>query len=375
MTKPTMKSDINLTSAPLRMWGEYLTWLSSAGTFSGSAGKHQCLLPLPDGQTLKVEAQSPESLARQVMAQLSATVSISAIADCLEQAGHVFSVQDGTPKEIAMERCYVPSVPQASQAPREAANSTKEAMQTIGVYTSKAMHEQIRKVADARDVKKSVLIRQLVKQGLDAFEGAIEDQSPKKLLEAYERKMNAYSGDSEQWMARLDRSFSLEIKLTAKEYRKSASQVVGFFVAEALSHCPEVQHIHETVAQVLTAEEVTHARETIRNVAGVKAGRLGEAIGIGNVRALVNQVLGGIARAPQSLLARMAKELKLSTEAMEAAMALNFEQAPQRSYKAPNGSPRELTEPVSWAEAVKALRLSEAEEGRLLAFEDQDESI
>ncbi|MEC6746823.1 hypothetical protein [Pseudomonas qingdaonensis] len=333
------------------------------------------MLPLPDGRSMRVESETPESLARQVMAELSAAVSFPAIVDCLKQEGRDPAVQERATKEIAMERCYVPSLPKASKSPRVTADATKEAMQTIGVSTSHAMHEQIRSVAQARDVKKSVLIRQLVKQGFDAFEAAIEERNPNKLLDEYERKLNAYPGDSEQWMARLDRSFGLEIKLTAKEHRKSASQIVGFFIAEALSHCPEVALAREKVAVVSNAVQIDHARGVVNTYIGVGAGRLGEAIGLGGFRSLVNQILGGIVRAPGSLLTRIAGELKLSVSDMSAAMALNFELAPQKSFKAPNGSPRELTEPVSWTEAVKALRLSEEEERRLLAFEEQDESV
>jgi hypothetical protein len=70
------------------------------------------------------------------------------------------------------------------------------------------------------------------------------------------------------------------------------------------------------------------------------------------------------------LLGRTAEYFAVSREAVTQAVSLNFRNLPAPSYKAPNGRPRVLTEPVSWEEAVKALKLPHDEEAKLLAMGD-----
>lgn len=361
-----MKRNGNLTSSPLRAWADYLAWVSTTGDFQVVAGSHQCTVVLPDGHVLKVQASSPDLLARKIMAELTSNLVGPPHVAVTAEPFRVSSVQDVPQKEVSMQRHYEPAIPHASHALRSVpVTSTKDALQTVGVYVPVAMHVELKSLAKRQGKKFAVLIRELVSGGYERFEEAIEDRSPRKVLDGYEQKVAIYTGESQQWMARLDRTLSLELKLTAKEYGRSASQIVGGLLAEELSHCLQAK------GAIVGAEvEVERARLAIAEVVGPRATELADYLGLHGKRRLVNEVLGGLVRAPGALLGKIAEYFAVSREAVAQAVGLNFRQMPTPSYKAPNGQPRMLTEPVPWEDAVKALRLPRDEEAKLLAIGD-----
>lgn len=415
-----MKRNVNLPSqalgTPLRAWSDYLGWVSTTADFQMVGDVCRCTVAMPDGQILKVQAATPDLLAKQVMADLTANLvvpptidgsALSRIQDAAKQHPKKQPKQQqhqqgepgqgkskpvipeglqtqASPKEVSMRSHYEPALPRASQAPRSApVTSTKDTLQTVGVYVPVAMHEALKDVAEKQSKKFSVLVREMVKSGYERFEDAIEERSGRKVLDAYEQKVASYDGQSEQWMARLDRKLSLELKLTAKEYGRSASQIVGGLLAEELSHCPEAQTAASSVsaatAQAITATaaqviadpaEVARAQAAIAGLVGPRANELANHLALPGKRRLVNEVLVGIVRAPGVLMRNVAEYFQVSPEAMNEAVSLNFRQLAAPSFKAPNGQPRVLTEPVSWEEAVKALKLPHDEEAQLLALGD-----
>lgn len=361
-----MKSNVNLTSAPLRAWADYLAWVSSASEFREVAGFHQCTVPLPDGHRLKVEAPSADLLAKKVMAELTSNLVVPPHVSCSAEPLSSSPVQVVSPKEVSMRSHYEPALPRASESIRTGpVTSTKDVLQTFGVYVPESMHEALKSVARNEGKKFSVLIRELVERGYDRFEEALEQRSGRKVLDGYELKVAAYGGESSQWMARLDRTLSLEIKLTAKEYGRSASQIVGGFLAEELSYCLQPQAV-----TLCTAIEVEQAQAAMAGFVGPKASELAVALGLPGKRKLVNELVCGIVRAPNVLLDRTAEFFKVSQQAIAQAVSLNFRQLPAPSFKAPNGQPKILTEPVSWEEAVRSLNLPDDEEAELLALGD-----
>lgn len=410
-----MKRNVNLPSpalsAPLRAWSDYLGWVSATADFQVVGGVCRCTVAMPEGQILEVQAASPDLLAKQVMADLTANMVVpptmdrsttSSLQDLPKQPKqpkqHQKQQQQGepgqdepgpvipeglqtqaSPQEVSMRSHYEPALPRASQAPRSApVSSTKGTLQTVGVYVPVAMHEVLKGVAEEQGKKFSVLVREMVERGYERFEDAIEERSGRKVLDGYEQKVASYDGQSEQWMARLDRKLSLELKLTAKEYGRSASQIVGGLLAEELSHCPQAQAVSTTAQAVATTAarviadpaEVVRAQAAIAGFVGPKANELANHLGLPGKRRLVNEVLVGIVRAPGVLMRDVAEYFQVSPEAMNEAVSLNFRQLAAPSFKAPNGQPRVLTEPVSWEEAVKALHLPHDEEAQLLGLGD-----
>ncbi|WP_122554434.1 hypothetical protein [Pseudomonas viridiflava] len=412
-----MKRNVNLPSpalsAPLMAWSDYLGWVSATADFQMVGGACQCTVAMPEGQILQVQAATPDLLAKQVMADLTANMvvpptvdgsALSSLKDAPKQPKQhqkQKQLQQGepgqdepkpltpeglqtqaSPQEVYMRSHYEPALPRASQAPRSAlVTSTKGTLQTVGVYVPVAMHEALKAVAEQQGKKFSVLVREMVESGYERFEDAIEERSGRKVLDSYEQKVASYDGQSEQWMARLDRKLSLELKLTAKEYGRSASQIVGGLLAEELSHCPQAtvasslsaigQAVSTTAARVIAdSAEVARAQAEIAGLVGPKANELANHLGLPGKRRLVNEVLVGIVRAPGVLMRNVAEYFQVSPEAMNEAVGLNFRQLAAPSFKAPNGQPRMLTEPVSWEEAVKALHLPHDEEAQLLALGD-----
>lgn len=407
-----MKRNVNLPSpslnAPLRAWSDYLGWVSSTADFQVVGGVCRCTVTMPEGQILEVQAATPDLLAKHVMADLTANMVVpptmdrsttSSLQDAPKQPKqHQKQQQQGepgqdepgpvipeglqtqaSPQEVSMRSHYEPALPRASQALRSASvSSTKGTLQTVGVYVPVAMHEVLKAVAEEQGKKFSVLVREMVERGYERFEDAIEERSGRKVLDGYEQKVASYDGQSEQWMARLDRKLSLELKLTAKEYGRSASQIVGGLLAEELSHCPRAQAVSTTAQAVATTAtrviadpaEVVRAQAAIAGLLGPKANELANHLGLPGKRRLVNEVLVGIVRAPGVLMRDVAEYFQVSPEAMNEAVSLNFRQLAAPSFKAPNGQPRVLTEPVSWEEAVKALHLPHDEEAQLLGLGD-----
>ncbi|WP_141250796.1 hypothetical protein [Pseudomonas syringae] len=407
-----MKRNVNLPSpslnAPLRAWSDYLGWVSATADFQVVGGVCRCTVTMPEGQILEVQAATPDLLAKQVMADLTANMVVpptmdrsttSSLQDAPKQPKqHQKQQQQGqpgqdepgpvipeglqtqaSPQEVSMRSHYEPSLPRASQVPRSASvSSTKGTLQTVGVYVPVAMHEVLKAVAEEQGKKFSVLVREMVERGYERFEDAIEERSGRKVLDGYEQKVASYDGQFEQWMARLDRKLSLELKLTAKEYGRSASQIVGGLLAEELSHCPQAQAVSTTAQAVATTAarviadpaEVVRAQAAIAGLVGPKAIELANHLGLPGKRRLVNEVLVGIVRAPGVLMRDVAEYFQVSPEAMNEAVSLNFRQLAAPSFKAPNGQPRVLTEPVSWEEAVKALHLPHDEEAQLLGLGD-----
>ncbi|MBI6562113.1 hypothetical protein EIG75_23355 [Pseudomonas syringae] len=407
-----MKRNVNLPSpslnAPLRAWSDYLGWVSATADFQVVGGVCRCTVTMPEGQILEVQAATPDLLAKQVMADLTANMVVpptmdrsttSTLQDAPKQPKQHQKQQQqcepgqdepgpvipeglqtqASPQEVSMRSHYEPALPRASQAPRSASvSTTKGTLQTVGVYVPVAMHEVLKAVAEEQGKKFSVLVREMVERGYERFEDAIEERSGRKVLDGYEQKVASYDGQSEQWMARLDRKLSLELKLTAKEYGRSASQIVGGLLAEELSHCPQAQAVSTTAQAVATTaarviadpDEVVRAQAAIAGLVGPKANELANHLGLPGKRRLVNEVLVGIVRAPGVLMRDVAEYFQVSPEAMNEAVSLNFRQLAAPSFKAPNGQPRVLTEPVSWEEAVKALHLPHDEEAQLLGLGD-----
>lgn len=365
-----MKNSVTLTSTPLRAWADYLAWVSTTAQFQIVAGDHQCTVALPGGDLLQVQASSPELLARKVMAELSSNLVAPPLMAPQPEPMSTPSVQDVLPKEVSMRSHYEPALPRASLEPRSApVTSTKGTLQTIGVYVPEAMHETLKALADGQQKKISVLVRELVESAYERFEDAIEERSGRKVLDDYALKVASYSGEHSQWMARLDRQLSLELKLTAKEYGRSASQLIGGLLAEELSHC--LQARAEVVGnESCSGVEVARAHAAIAGIVGPQVSELADYVGLSGKRKLVNEVLAGLVRAPGALLGKIAEYFTVSRDAVSQAVSLNFRNMAAPSYKAPSGQPRVLTEPVSWEDAVKALKLPHDEEAKLLAMAD-----
>ncbi|MCR1828774.1 hypothetical protein NSA60_19215 [Pseudomonas oleovorans] len=356
-----MNRDINMTSHPLRVWAEYFLHVSAEAMFTDAPGRHECSFGLPDGEELNVVADTPDQLARKVIAEL--TSALASPPPALERSGIEScssTVTQGCPKETT-------TMHSNDQASVQASKTYSKAKQvTVGVSSSRSMYDTLTRLAEKRGASAAEVTRQLVEQSLESFYIQVENSSPRKIFECYEQRLRSYEGETYQWMARLDHDLGMDVKIAAQEFKKSASQIVGYFVAEGLASCAEAQ---EFLQDACTNEEVEKALVTIEGFIGPGAKQLAQDVGLGKRRELMTQVLAGSVLAPTRLLAALAKRLELSTASLRRAFSLNLSQSAVPSHKA-EGSPTVCVTAKTWREGVEALRLPKDEEQQLLELED-----
>lgn len=356
-----MNSDINLTSLPLREWAEYFLRVSVEGLFTGTRGRHECSLGLPNGEELSVVADTPDQLARKVMVELTnALTSPPSMSDRSRMESCSSAVTQGSPTETT-------TMHSNDQASAQVSKTYSKAKQvTVGVSSSRSMYDTLARLAEKRGASAAEVTRQLVEQSLESFYTLVEHKSPRKVFECYEQKLRSYEGEPYQWMARLDHDLGMDVKIAAQEFKKSASQIVGYFVAEGLASCADAQ---EFLVREYTKEEVAQALVAIEEFKGPRAKQLAQDVGLGKRRELMNQVLVGAVTAPARLLTALAERLELSTTALSQAFSLSLSQSIAPSHKA-DGSPTVCVTAKTWREGVAALRLPKDEEQQLLELED-----
>lgn len=316
---------------------------------------------LPNGEKLNVVADTPDQLAKKVMAALtSALASPPPAPERSELESCSNAVTQGSPKETT-------TMHSNDQASVQASKTYSKAKQvTVGVSSSRSMYDILTRLAEKRGASVAEITRQLVEQNLEHFYTQVESRSPRKIFECYEIRLRSYEGEPYQWMARLDHDLGMDVKIAAQEFKKSASQVVGYFVAEGLANCVDAQ---EFLLGECTSEEVEQALATIEEFVGRRAEQLAQDVGLGKRRGLMNQVLIGAVSAPTQLLRSLAQRLELSPASLRRAFSLNLSQSLAPSHKA-DGSPTVCVTAKTWREGVLALQLPKAEEQQLLELED-----
>jgi len=87
--------------------------------------------------------------------------------------------------------------------------------------------------------------------------------------------------------------------------------------------------------------------------------------------ALLSGVLAGTIRAPTELLKRLGERLDVPIAALREIFSQSFRIRNVPAYKSEEGKPSVATQPTSWEEAVRTLRLTEEETKSLLAWDSQ----
>ncbi|HBO4053658.1 hypothetical protein [Pseudomonas aeruginosa] len=354
-----MKSDINLTSLHLREWAEFLLHVSAVGEFRDKVGRHEFSFGLPGGEELNVAADTPDQLAKKVMAELADTlVSPPAVPEHSRKGNCSAAAIQGGPEETMTKHSDDQASTQTSKT------YTKAKKVTVGVSSNRAMYDMVASAAEKRGLSAAEMARQLVEQSLDRFYTQVDEESPRQLFERYEEKLLSYGEKSYQWMARLDADLGLDIKLAAQEFKKSTSQMVGYLVAEGLAQQVECQSAD------VADEEMRAALDATEPFIGVRAKTLAESVGLGKQRVLMNQVLGGAVLAPRRLLDALSRKLGVTADSLRKAFEFRFFDSTAPAFKAPDGSPTVCLQAKTWEVGVKALQLPSDEEQKLLALGD-----
>ncbi|WP_125469875.1 hypothetical protein [Caballeronia telluris] len=304
-----------------------------------------------------MSASSAEAAALEMMSTLN-----SKVLDAHTETGWDAEYQKILDKGIEPTEAVMHS---ESQHRANETSRTKERQDTIGVSSKRALQVAVGELADLRGDSVAAIARELVADGFEEFERRSRDESPTKLLLSYELRLSALDGDDTvQWMVRLSRHLSIRLKLTAKEYGKSSSQLVAMCMVNSLSR---QQRLARSAA---TETELVLARAAVAGVKGPKVRRLAVDIGIGNYAMLVSGILAGTIEPPPKLLDAISKNLDVSRVALKQVLCESFEESEVPAFKSEEGKPQVLLEPQKWEDAVRSLALTDAETARLMKFKD-----
>ena len=319
----------------------------------------QCSVKLPGKETLNVSAESAEAVALKMMSALNSKV-LGAHGETGWNTEYQKIIDAGNkPTEAVM---HTESLQRANKPGR-----TKERQDTIGVSSKKALHAAVSDLADIRGESVASIARELVADGFESFEKRSRNESPTKLLINYESTLSTIDGDETvQWMVRLNRHLSIKLKLTAKEYGKSSSQLVAMCLADSLARQ------NQLAPSTATTEELVSARAAVAAIKGRRVRELSDAVGIGDGEevSLMMEVLSGTLRAPLKLLDAISKVLCVPSVALKQVFAESFERSAVPAFKSEDGKPYVPLQPQEWKDAVRALALSDAKTSRLLKFND-----
>ncbi|NIE66844.1 hypothetical protein [Burkholderia sp. Ax-1719] len=245
------------------------------------------------------------------------------------------------------------------------ASRTKERQVTIGVSTKASLHTAIGVLAQARGESLSAVARDMVARGFEDFETRSFTESQSRLLASFESKLATYcEGENMQWMVRVDRRLATRIKLSAKEFGKSASYMAAICITDALVKQTAI------VPGAVVPTELESAKAIVEQFKGPAVRRLADDIGLGKRGPLLSGVLSGKTDAPRAVLRALSLKLKVSIPLLKQVFNESFLNTPIPAFKAQGEKPEVRLEKQSWEDAVKSLKLTDEDTAALLEFAD-----
>jgi len=313
---------------------------------------------LPNNKKLCTDAKSSEEAARKLLIALTSKILEARSAD-----------QWNVEYRLILEECFTQHAGQHMQ-PIECETKlsrTKKRLDTIGVSAKTSLHTALSSIAQMRGESVSEVARDLVEIGFEDFESLSFTQNRSRLLTNFEGKLANYpDGETTQWMVRVNRKLATRIKLSAREFGRSASQITAICIASALTKQSEVQ----PNASGAIRSQLDAAKEVIGKYKGPAARKLAEDIGLGKRGPLLIGVLTGKTIAPRTVLRSLALKLKVPIPVLSQVFNNSFLTNSIPAFKADNGKPQVRLEPQTWEDAVISLSLPDDETSALLEFAD-----
>jgi hypothetical protein len=373
-----MKNHTVTASDCLKHWAHWLENLADQMVTRDNATQWECVVGLPSGNVIGTghnASLAVRNLLKELVEQTPAPPT-----SCERENVKSVSLPMSTTQPTRQEKPMQPKdeVKRMDIKPRR---------ETIGVTTKRSFHTALALLAEDRGVAKAEFARDLLQQSWERFECAMETKNPSSLLRSYEQTAKSYEGESEQWSLRLDRPLAKWVRMTAKEFEKSASQIASFLLADSLQHegfSPVVTAAISTnnstsaapnsgQATALLDHHSIELDETLSIINSwqrpKRARELSERTGLRGHRELMCQVLQGETTPPPVVIGAISTHIQVPIELLVAGFASNYQSRSVPKFKATHGKPQLTTRPQSWSEAVKALNLSADEEKALLALE------
>lgn len=357
-----MKSPNVNASDCLKSWAHLLGGLAdNVSTRKTNAGL-RCKVVLPSGQNVAAVGEDSSEAIRNLLIELT------------KQMPHLPGCEHGSADLVPHDMkpaapCKVLLKAQGKDEGKLMDAATKARRETIGVTTKTSLHLAIADLAAARGLDTSTMARTLLSDGWNNFRTQRIKTDPDRLLESYERLALSYGGiDTKQWMVRVDRKLAIKVQLAAKEYERSCSFIASCLLAEGLQ-LESSSAAQSSPESAVDAAAVEKAVAQISEIRGAATRELARKVGLGEQRALMNQVLSGAVITPIKIQQNVAVALGIPLEVLSVALNDCFNLQTVSGFKAQDGKPQVRIEPETWEEAVLALKLSPEEEQHLLSFD------
>lgn len=358
-----MKNPNVIVSDCLKSWAYLLGDLAdNVSTRKTNAGL-RCKVVLPSGQNVAAVGEDSSKAVRNLLIELT------------KQMPHLSGCEHGTADIVPQDMmratpCKVSLNAQCKNQGRLMDAATKVRRETIGVTTKTSLHLTIADLAEERGLDTSAMARTLLSYGWNSFRTQRIKIAPDQLLESYERLALSYGGiDTKQWMVRVDRKLAIKVQLAAKEYERSCSYIASCLLAEGLQ-LSSSSALQSSLEPAVDANAVKRAVAQISEIRGAAIRELARKVGLGEQRALMNQILSGAVITPHKVQQNVAVTLGIPLEVLSVALNDCFNLQTVSGFKAQDGKPQVRIEPETWEEAVLGLKLSPEEEQRLLSFDE-----
>jgi hypothetical protein len=227
---------------------------------------------------------------------------------------------------------------------------------TIGVTMPTMLKASVQRVADQQGVSFAEVARQLAMIGFEDFDERIYAESSTELFASLSAEVRKWlPDDTEQVMVRLDPRMAVRIRGTAKEHRRSASELGAMCLAHGFT---------------VLEKQFAAIEQKISAYRGPAVRTLAPQVGLGSYAQLLSGILAGSIRAPRRVLARLSEVLQESELALSEFFKSSFGGRLVPAFKADNGKPQVSTAPTSWEDAVKSLKLPADQAKALLQLDE-----
>lgn len=290
---------------------------------------------MPDSSKREVTAKSPNEAIRQALADVAAYATSSVHAHETMQVRSCF-----TGAELATAVCSAERT------------LSKVKQQTLGASLPSRLKEHLSELAESEATSFADVCRRFVVFGFEDFVARTLYASSSSLFDLLANELREWEGSSsEQVMVRLEPSYALRLRSSAKEYEKSVSELTVLCAAHGIAMQRLLEPLESKVSRCKGA--------AVRNLVSK--------LGLEPYAApLVSGILVGNVRAPRKLLPKLALAFEAPESLLPTVFRSSFDRRLIPAFKAEAGKPVLSTAPATWTTAVNALQLSPEESKALL---------
>jgi len=294
-----------------------------------------CTFRMPNGRNRVVTATTSMEAIRAMLAELAALLT---------------EYRPDESNRVTTPRSSTIGNPQVNQNAERSRSKTRQL--TVGVTMPKSLKQHLTHVAETEGSTFADVSRTFVVYGFNNFEDQSSTVKADDLLSTLKNELRAWcSQESEQVMLRLEAKHAVRIRLAAKEYRKSASELSALCVAHGVALQEELRVLDTKVSKVKGAavRKMLPSLHLEPQAAPLIAG-----------------VLTGSIRAPKLLRERLAAYFETTEYVLADLFRRSFASRTVPAFKSELSKPVLSRRQTDWDDAVLNLNLSKEEENELI---------